>query len=296
MKAATLDAQTKSRIKKIKILTRRLMASALCGDYLSAFKGSGLEFHQIRDYVPGDDVRAIDWNSFAKMNKIMIKQFVEERERTILLVFDLSSSTFFSSRQELKHDAMANMAATLAFVANENRDKVGAIFFAEEIEKWIPPSKGNVHLATIIQHIFEYKQMDKKTNLARALRFLISLKKRGAIVFFISDFIDTGSDWVDLFKIARKEYDLIAVRVTDTCEQALPDVGLLEVRDSESGSLITLDTKKGQHGVSYFLTKRMYEQKRLFEKLRVDLIDVVAGRPFLHDLAYFFKKRIRRQI
>lgn len=291
-----LDNQIKSRIKKIKILTRRLMASALSGDYLSAFKGSGLEFHQIRDYVPGDDVRFIDWNSSAKMNKIMIKQFVEERERTILLVFDLSSSTFVSSKEELKHDAMANVAAMLAFIAHENKDKVGALFFSDVVEHWITPSKGNIHLANIMKHLFESKPERKGTNIAQALRFLISLKKRGAIVFFISDFIDASTESFDLLKIARREYDFIAVRVTDQTEHTLPDIGLLEVQDSETGMISTIDTRRGPHGVSFFLTKRMAEQKRLFEKLRIDHIDIMTGRPFFNDIARFFKQRIRRQI
>lgn len=294
-----IDQATRSKIKKLKIHTKRLMQNALVGDYLSAFKGSGLEFHQIRDYQMGDDVRSIDWNSSAKMNKIMVKQFIEERDRTVILAIDSSASSAYSSQQLLRAETIAELAGTLAFVASENKDKVGAVFFSDVIEQWIAPRKGNVHFGRVMESLFSRKSSDKPTSLAEVLKFLIKLKKRNAVVFLISDFIDQSDEYQRLLKIVSCQYDLIAIRVLDRCEQKLPDCGLIEMIDSETGATVTLDTRgatRASHPVTHFLHQRMHEQRKMFEKYRIDFLDLTVAQPFINPLIKFFHRRTRRQI
>ena len=298
MAKTMIDQTIKNKIKKITIHTKRIMHSPLAGDYLSAFKGSGLEFHQIRDYYHGDDIRAIDWNSSAKMNKIMIKQFVEERDRTIILAIDVSGSTAYSSQNELRQETIEQLAGTLAFIASENKDKVGALFFSDTVEQWIAPSKGNVHIGKIIETIFTIKPKNKTTNIAEALRFLINLKKRNAVVFMISDWIAPTDTFDKLLKVASCEYDFVGMRILDPREHEFPDIGFLDIRDSETGLLVTLDTrnKSSDQSVSHFLKTRLTAQKRMFEKYRIDLLDLSVAQPFINPLIKFFHQRIRRHI
>jgi uncharacterized protein (DUF58 family) len=294
-----IDQNIRHKIKKIKIHTKRIMQSAIAGDYLSAFKGAGLEFHQIREYQLGDDVRAIDWNSSAKMNKMMIKQFIEERDRTVILAIDVSGSTNYSSQKELRTETIAQLAGTLAFVASQNKDKVGAFFFSDVIEKWIPPSKGNVHIGKIIEQIFSIKPNSKKTDIASALKFLINIKKRNAVVFMISDWIDASEKFHKLLKVASCEYDLVGIRLIDPCEQVIPSLGIMDIQDSETNTRATINTtytSRGTNQLTVFLQTRLIEQKRLFDKYRIDLLDLTVAQPFINPLIKFFHQRIRRQI
>lgn len=295
-----IDTTIRSKIKKIKLHTSRIMQSTLSGDYSSAFKGSGLEFDQLREYQMGDDVRFIDWNSSAKMNKIMVKQFIEERDRTVILCIDVSGSTNYSSKQELRKDMVAQLGATLAFVAQENKDKVGALFFSDKIEKWIPPHRGNLHVGKIIEHIFTLEPTSKKTNLSEALKFLVNLKKRNAIVFMLSDWIDNSPPFKKILKIASIEYDFVGIRLLDDCETHFPDVGLLEIEDPETGQHFMLDTRKGAgkklSALNLILQTHHLEQKKLFDRYKVDLLDLTVGHPFINPLIRFFHNRIRRQI
>jgi uncharacterized protein (DUF58 family) len=294
-----IDSKIRQKIRRIKVFTKRIMQNVLSGDYLSAFKGSGLEFDQIREYQMGDDVRFIDWNSSAKMNKIMIKQFVEERDRTVIIAVDVSASANYSSRNELRKEMTAQLAAILSFIAHENKDKVGILFFSDVVEKWIPPSRGNLHIGNIVEHIFSLNPDNKKTNIVEALKFLVSLKKRNAVVFMLSDWIDEYSDYTKLLKIASVEYDFICVRLLDRCEYKLPDIGLLDVKDPESGALFTIDTrkaKKEKNRSNQILALWAKQEKKLFEKCRIDFLDLIVGEPFINDLNMFFRQRIRRQI
>lgn len=295
-----IDTTIRSKIKKIKLHTKRIMQSTLSGDYSSAFKGSGLEFDQLRDYVPGDDIRFIDWNSSAKMNKIMVKQFIEERDRTVILCIDVSGSHNYSSKEELRKEMVAQVSATLAFVAQENKDKVGALFFSDKIEKWIPPNTGNLHIGKIIEHIFTLEPTSKKTNCAEALKFLVNLKKRNAIVFMLSDWIDNNTNFKKILKIASVEYDFVGIRILDDCENNFPDVGLLEIEDPETGQHFMLDTRKktGKNvsTLNLFLHTHRLEQKQLFDRYKVDLLDLTVGHSFINPLIRFFHARIRRQI
>ena len=293
----------RSKIKKIKIHTKRIMQSSLSGDYLSAFKGSGLEFDQLREYSAGDDVRFIDWNSSAKMNKIMVKQFIEERDRTIILAIDLSASTLYSSQQELRSDSIAQIAAALAFIANHNKDKIGALFFSDHVEEWIAPSRGNVHVGKIIEKLFSITQVSstnthiahKKTNISQALKFLVNLKKRSAVVFMLSDWIDNQDEYSKLLRLASCKYDFIGIRLLDECERNFPDIGLLDVIDPETGQQFVLDSRKAKV-LHKILTTRLIEQKALFDKYRIDLLDIAIGKPFITPLVHFFSQRIRRSI
>lgn len=295
-----ISDDVRNKIKRIKIFTKRLMKSSLIGDYLSAFKGSGLEFDQLRDYNVGDDIRFIDWNSSAKMNKIMVKQFVEERDRSVILLIDISASTTFSSQQELKKDMIAQVAASLAFIAANNKDKVGALFFSDKVEKWIPPKRGNLHLGKIIEFIFSIKPQNSQTNVFEALKFLIGLKKRNSVAFVLSDWIDDVNDYSKILKVASCEYDLVGIRFLDNREKDLPDVGLLQTQDLESGEHFTIDTRvrigKNKNDLNLFLKTRLLEQKDLFEKYRIDLLDLLVGKSFINPMISFFRQRIRRQI
>jgi uncharacterized protein (DUF58 family) len=295
-----IDESIRSKIKNIKILTRRVMYSSLSGDYASAFKGTGLEFDQIREYQLGDDVRFIDWNSSAKMNKIMVKQYIEERDRTVILLIDLSLSQSVSSQSELKKEMVASVAASLAFIADNTKDKVGALFFSDRVEAWIAPGRGKGHLGKIIQSIFTLQPSGAQTSIAEALRFLIKLKKRNAIVFFLSDWIDHKTDYERLLRVVRHEYDFVGIRFVDPAERQLPDVGLLQVYDPESAQHFTINTSHSKRNsmktVNHFLTERLLAQQKVFEKSKIDLLDLTIGKPFLMPMIMFFHQRIRRQI
>ena len=275
------------------------MQSGISGDYMSAFKGSGLEFDRLRDYQMGDDIRFIDWNSSAKMNKIMVKEFVEERDRTVILGIDVSASSLYSSQQDLRKDTIAQLAATLAFVAQENKDKVGAFFFSDHIEKWIPPSKSNLHVGRIIESIFSIQPAGKKTNVAEALRFLVNLKKRNAIVFMLSDWIDTDENYSKLLKVASLEYEFLTVRLLDEREHAFPDIGLIDIQDPETGEIFSLDSRtlhRDKSKLDVFLQARKLKQQELFRKYKVDILNLTVGHPFINPLIKFFHQRTRRQI
>ncbi|MFH1461830.1 MAG: DUF58 domain-containing protein [bacterium] len=182
--AENISAELLNQIKAIKIFTKRLMNSSLAGDYLSAFKGSGLEFDQIREYQMGDDVRSIDWNASAKINKIMIKQLVEERDRTVILVIDVSASSNFSSKKELKKEMISKVVATLIFIASESKDKVGAIFFSDKIEKWIPPARGRAHISRILKEVFSLRSTEKKNRYKTSVKFFGWFKKKKFYCFY----------------------------------------------------------------------------------------------------------------
>ena len=270
------------------------MQSTLVGDYLSAFKGSGLEFDQLREYSIGDDVRFIDWNSSAKINKIMVKQFVEERDRTILLAIDVSQSCDYSSGSKKRAETIAEVASALAYIATENKDKVGALFFSDKVEKWIPPKRGRVNFSKIVETVFSLKPESGKTDISGALRFLLSLKQRNSVLFVISDWIDETDKYSRLLKISKLKFDLVGIRLLDRREEILKKFGLLEIRNPETGGLCTIDTRSQK--INTFLSSRQIEQETLFRKQEIDLLDLKVGEPFANKMVQFFHKRIRRQI
>ncbi|KKQ49296.1 MAG: hypothetical protein US69_C0007G0045 [candidate division TM6 bacterium GW2011_GWF2_38_10] len=290
-----INEAIRKKIKLIKIHTNRLMQSTIMGDYTSAIKGSGLEFDQIREYQFGDDVRRIDWNSSAKGDKIMVKQFIEERERTIILAIDISRSCQYSSKEELRQDVIAQLAGTLALVAGNNKDKVGALFFSDKIEKWIAPSRGPLHVGKILEAVFTIEPQGTKTSLENALKFLINLKHRNAIVFMLSDWIDDEASYKNALRIASCKYDLIGIRILDQCEHTFPNIGLLEIEDPESGERFIINTTSLKNR-STFLQTRLAEQKQFFDRHALDILDITIGRPFINSIISFFHRRIKRQI
>ena len=285
-----MKKEIRDKIKRIRILTKRFISSNLSGDYLSAFKGSGMEFHQIREYQPGDDIRFIDWNNTVKTDKLMVKQYVEERDRTIVLMVDVSMSGKYSSKLELKHDLISNVTSALAFIADESSDNVGAMFFSDKVEKWIHPEKGHIH--SILESLLELEPENKKTDISEALKFLIGLKKRNLVVFMLSDFIDDVEKYSSLLKIVSVKHDFIGIRILDELEKNIPDIGFIEVLDPETGGQFVIDTKE----MNQLLTDNLYKVKKTFDKYKIDLLDLTCGHQFAGELAKFFHKRIRRSI
>lgn len=297
-KKTQLSSDIQKKINRIKIFTKRIMKSSLSGDYLSAFKGSGLEFDQLRDYHMGDDIRFIDWNSSAKMNKIMIKQLIEERDRTVILAIDVSRSSNYSSKKELRKGIISQVSAALTFIASNNKDRVGVLFFSDKVEKWIPPCHGNAHVGKIIETIFSLEPTSKKTNIGEALKFLVQLKKRNSIIFMLSDWIDDTDNYSKILKVVGCEYDFVGIRFLDKREKELPNVGLLDIQDLESGKMLTINTNKQKSNlsISTILHSRIIEQKKLFDKYKIDLLDLHIDESFINPMINFFRKRIKRQI
>ena len=287
-----LSSEIKKKIKQIEIHTRRLLRGSLVGDNRSAIKGSGLDFDQIREYQMGDDVRFIDWNSSARMDKLLVKQYIEERSRTVILVVDVSASGLFASSECFKQEKMAQIASVLALVADSGNDHVSLLLFSDEVELFVPPAKGRHHVYAIMEHLFSHKQHHKTTRVASALEYLARLSRKDAVVFLISDFLDEGFE--KSLAITAKKYDLIAIRCLDPNECALPSVGFITVEDSETGECITLDTRRSRrNGLPAFLANRITKQDTLFKKYGIDYLDIKNNRPFIGEIVRFFRRRMR---
>lgn len=280
------------KIRQIQIYTRRLLSGSLVGDTRSALKGTGFEFDQIREYQQGDDIRFIDWRASARANKLLVKQFIEERSRTIFLAVDISASSFFSSTSQLRHDILAQVASALALVAEFGKDKVALILFSDRIETYIPPGSGKFHVHTIMQTLFGAELRHKKTNIAVALEQLAQFKRKDAVVFMLSDFIDTNFE--KQLGLVAAMYDFIAVRYLDKNEHAVPTIGFVDVEDIETGHIYTVDMrKKGAHYINEYLATRITEQDNLFTKYGVDVLDLVNDKHIIGDIIKFFRRRMR---
>lgn len=284
-----ISSDVLKKIKHIEIYTKRLLSGALVGDSRSAIKGSGLEFDQIREYQFGDDVRFIDWHASSRMNKVLVKQYIEERNRTILLAVDVSASQQFSSTASTKHDICAEIASVLALVADYGKDHVGLLLFSDQIECFIPVGAGRNHIRLIMEKLFSFKPKHVKTNINKALEYVAKLNRKDSLLFLISDFIDY--DFEKKLGIASNMYDTVAIRCTDQNEHALPNVGFLTVQDTETQEQHLLDTRN--KGLSYALGKRIDDQNRLFKKCGVDILDIMINKPFAGELIRFFRRRMR---
>lgn len=279
------------KIKEIEIVTRRLLSGSLVGDTRSAQKGVGFEFDQLRDYQQGDDVRCIDWRASARMNKLLIKQYIEERRRTILVAVDVSYSSFFSSSDTVAHDAFAQIASVLSLVAEYGKDQVGLLLFSDVIELYIPPAAGKFHVRRIMETVFTFEPKSKKTNIAIALEHMAKLKRKDAILFVLSDFIDVGFE--RQLALASMMYDVIAVRYLDKNGKTLPAVGFLTVEDMETGEINTINiSQKTSSAANLFLHTRLTEQNNLFKKYGVSVIDIEHDRHFIEDIIRFFRRRM----
>ncbi len=284
-----IDNTIRNKIKKIKIVTKRMMHSTLSGDYLSAFKGTGLEFHQIRTYQLGDDVRSIDWKSSAKMNNIMVKEFIEDRERTIVIAIDTSASLAYGSGSRLKQDTVHDVAAALACIAHENKDNVGLLLFNDIVHTTIPAKKGHAHVSTILKSIYSTPTIGS-TNFASLGEHLLKHPQKNMVLVIISDWLLDGDENLSTFKTLAKLYDVIAVRISDPCEEQLPDVGYLEIKDPETGEMALINAKD----INHFLRERQLAQKHFFDRNRISTLHVMAGASFIPPLARFLQYRSRR--
>jgi uncharacterized protein (DUF58 family) len=290
-----LTRELLKKIRKIEIVTERLVRDRMAGQYHSVFKGSGIAFSEVREYTPGDDIRLIDWNVSARMNEPYVKLFVEEREMTVLLLVDMSASGRFGSRDQEKREIAAELAAILAFSAIRNNDRVGLIIFTDEVERFVPPKKGKKHVLRVISEILSYVPRSPRTNLGTALDFLGRIARRRAVAFLVSDFLAPSSQYERALRIAARRHDLIPVTVTDPLEEALPAVGLVELEDPETGELVVFDTS-GPEGRAFAAESRALREGRqaLFRRLDLDAIAVRTDRPYLPALTSFFEARARR--
>lgn len=279
------------KIREIEINTRRILTSGRVGESQSAVKGSGFDFDQIRDYQIGDDVRSIDWKSSARCNKLLVKQYIEERSRTIILAVDLSASHTFASGIQLKSDGMLEIATMFALVATQAKDSVGLLLFSEDVELFIPPNSGMSHAHMLITRMYNHKRQGSKTVIASACQRIASLPIKNAIVFLISDFIDDNFE--KPLRIVAKQHDLIAVRCLDTHEKSIAPVGFITVQDSETGQEFVLDLRsRGKKRVDHYLTNRFKDQTTFLQESGVDILDIEIGRPFFADIVRFFQKRM----
>ena len=279
------------KVKKIEIKTRRLSDHIFSGHYHTSFKGRGMTFSEVRQYQYGDDFRAIDWNVSARNNDAFVKIFEEERELTMMLLIDCSDSQSFGTTSQSKNELVAEIAATLAFSATQNNDKIGLILFTDEIELFIPPKKGKSHVLRIIREVIEWQPKSKKTNVAVALDFLSSVIKKRAIVFLISDFIT--ADFQKPLQIAAKKHDVTGIRIFDSREKNLPNIGIVQVQDAETGEKTWLDTQTSS-------TRLAYENKyktnvencqNTFSKCAAGLVETEANESYVTKLVTYFKSR-----
>ena len=280
------------RVRKIEIKTRKLSRNIFAGEYHSAFKGRGMTFSEVREYQYGDDIRDIEWNVTARFGKPYIKVFEEERELTVMLLVDVSGSLDFGSVKQFKRDMVTEIAATLAFSAIQNNDKIGVIFFSDKIEKFIPPKKGRKHILYIIRELLEYKPESQQTNIAFALEYLTRALKRRCIAFMLSDFIDQHSFQKPL-SIASHKHDVVAIQVYDKRVAELPDVGLLKVHDAETGQERIIDTSSRavREAQARWWKQQSMRLKDTFSRSKVDAVSVRTDQDYVSVLRSLFANR-----
>lgn len=281
-------------IRRIQITTTKAVNDLLAGSYHSAFKGVGMEFEDVRAYTPGDEVRSIDWNVTARMNFPFVKRFREERELTVMLVVDVSGSLNFGSSDKLKRDFLAELGGVLAFSAIQNHDKVGLILFSDHIEKYIPPKKGVRHVLRVIRELLVFTPTHQKTDISEALGFLAKVQKKRGVCFLISDFI-TGQ-FQQQAAIAAKRFDLIAIQVTDPHEIDFPEVGLITLKDPETGKVQLVDAEKLTIEAQKQTTlSRIQTIRKLMHQIGASFIDMRTNEPYVNALNKFFKMREARR-
>lgn len=282
------------KIRRIELRTRRLVNSIFAGQYHSVFKGRGMNFEEVREYAPGDEIRSIDWNVTARMNVPYIKKFTEEREMTVMLVVDVSASGLFGSIELSKRELAAEVASILAFSAINNNDKVGLLLFTNEVELFIPPKKGRLHTLRLIREMLYFEPKGRGTNLAGALDYMNRVISRRAVVFMISDFM--APDFTKALTVTSKRHDLVAMPVTDPGESELPDVGIVTLEDAETGAQIDVNTSSRavRRGLFELNEERMRTLGRLLRSRRVDVVPLSTAEDYLIALRAFFDQRERR--
>jgi len=282
------------KVKRIEIISKKSSQEIFAGEYHSAFKGRGMEFSEVREYVDGDDIRFIDWNVSSRLGKFYVKQFVEERELTVILALDLSASLDFLSRSKSKKEIAAEIAAIVAFTASLNNDKVGLLIFTQQVERFIPPKKGKSHILRIIREILEFKPRGKGTSIDNGLVYLNKVIKKKAILFLLSDFID--QDFQRSLKIASQKHDLIAIRISDQREITLPKAGIFILKDQETGEEFFVDFASKETRTSFIKDHQENENQLLetFKKYGVDSIAIDSEKDYEKPLFDFFMERRRK--
>ena len=300
---ATDVKELMATVGKIRILTNKLIDDQLSGDYHSTFKGQGVEFDEVRPYVPGDDVRTIDWNVTAKTGLPYIKRFSEERELTILFMVDVSGSQGYGSVRRSKMELAAEVTALLALTAIRNQDKIGLILFSDQIVKYIPPRKGRDSVMRLVREVLAAEDSATGgTDIAAALKFLNSVQKRRAVVFLVSDFLLSSvkpqtSSFEQLLRATARHHDMVCVPVSDPAELELPDVGLVELEDPETGELVLVDTSSAavRRRFSATASEENEELKRFFLKTGIDTLTIATDRPYIDEVRALFKRRARKR-
>ncbi len=280
-----------SKVRKIEIKTRGLSSHIFSGEYHSAFKGRGMAFSEVREYMPGDDIRSIDWNVTARFGHPFVKIFEEERELTVMLLVDVSASGDFGTKSQFKKDLVTELCAVLSFSAIQNNDKIGLIFFSDKIEKFIPPKKGKSHILRIIRELINFEPVHTKTKISEGLRYVVNVIKKRSICFLISDFMDHSYD--DALKLANKKHDIVALRVYDGREKEIPDVGLIHLQDTETGKTMYVDTHS-ENFRSVYAKKWLLWEKELsetFARSGVDHCAIRTDQSYIQPLMTLFKKR-----
>jgi len=282
------------KIRRIEITTKRLVNDLFSGEYHSTFKGHGMEFEEVRQYEPGDDVRLIDWNVTARTGFPHIKKFREERELSVILLVDMSSSGQFGTRERFKEETAAELCAVLAFSAIKNNDKVGMIIFTDRIEKFVPPKKGRAHVLRLIREILYFKPVGTGTDIASALEYFSRVIKKKSVVFLISDFLSEG--YLKPLQIANNKHDLIAMKISDPRELRIEDVGLIELEDAESGETLLIDTGSSEFRLDFAQKADAdnYGLKRAFRLINLDFIQIITNEPYTVPLINFFRMREKR--
>jgi uncharacterized protein (DUF58 family) len=282
------------KVRRIEIQTRGLVNDVFSGEYHSVFKGRGMDFAEVREYQIGDDIRTIDWNVTARMGHPFVKIYEEERELTVMLVVDVSSSGEFGTVAQMKGEIAAEICALLAFSAIKNNDKVGLIVFSDDVEKYVIPKKGKSHVLRVVREILFHEPKGRTTNITAALEFLSKVMRRRAVVFLVSDFISSGYE--KAMQIANKRHDIVAITVTDPREVQLPNVGFIELEDAETGETFLLDTSSADMRAEFFTKTKaaQNERSKLFRSMNVDHIDIMTNESYIEPLIRFFRMRAKR--
>ncbi len=290
-----LPSDLLKKVRAIQIKTSHLVNDLMVGEYVSAFKGRGMEFSEVREYQPGDDVRLIDWNVTARMQHPFIKEFKEERELTQMLLVDVSSSGEFGSTDKSKNEIAAEIASILAFSAIRNNDKVGLIVFSDKIEHTIPPKKGKAHIWNIIRTILNFSPVGRKTRIELPLEYLLHSQKRKSVAFLISDFQAEG--YSKTLKMARQKHDIVAISIIDPRERILPDVGLIALQDAESGETLIVDSHDADmvKKLESHILAEHNERKRFFNSIGIDIINIHTDKPLIEPIVRYFKLREKKR-
>jgi len=280
------------KVRKIEIKTRRLSDHLFSGEYHTSFKGKGMTFSEVRQYQFGDDIRAIDWNVTARYNEPYVKVFEEERELTMMLMVDISGSESFGTKNQLKSEIVTEIAATMAFSATQNNDKIGLILFSDQIELYIPPKKGKSHVLRIIRELIEFQPKSRKTDLSQALKFLSATQKKKAIVFLISDFM-VEDDYEKTLKIASKKHDITGIRVYDAREEKMINIGMVEMQDAETGEIMIVNTSSKKTRLNYEKNYNLKVNyfKEIFSKCGSGVVNTRVDESYVTKLLGYFKSR-----